>query len=105
MITRTRLVRAAILIGAVALPALAVEAASRTRTVARPYTCQNELGPSRAADLANQCLLVSPGRAACNPTNTCATVADEVRKGCLNADDDDAFPFCTAYNVDRDEED
>lgn len=104
MMLRSRLARVVLFLGAVALPALAAEAASRTRTVYRPMTCQGEVGPRRAADLVNQCVGVSPGRPACSATNTCATIAGEIRRGCLNADDDEAFPFCAAFNVDRDDD-
>lgn len=98
------LARVALLLGAVALPALAADAASRTRTVYRPLTCQGEVGRGRAADLVSQCVGVSPGQPACNAGNTCATISGEIKRGCLSADDDETFPFCAAFNVDRDDD-
>ena len=59
--------------------------------------CSKEVGPAKAAELAKQCLAVSPAtHPPCNALNPCSLITDEIKRACA-LHPSGARAFCKTY--------
>ena len=91
-----RLLIAAAMLAAAALPARAAE-----------QSCAEEVGQERAEIYADQCLIVSPAtHPPCNTENPCALIFEEIERGCalIREAGEDVPEFCDEQPEDEEEE-